>query len=82
MTRKNPRDAGANRKRPTDLELRVLVATARGSWMLAIAPGHGSRVYSQAFGRLKRMGLISHLGLVSESGTSTVTEARKEGRLK
>lgn len=78
--KRNQRDARANRTRPTTLELRVLVAVARGSWMLAIAPGHGSRSYAQAFNRLKRMGLVNYQGLITGSGTAAVIEARKEGR--
>lgn len=82
MTR-NPRDARAGRTRPTTLELRVLRAAARGDWVSAIAPGHTSRVYSQAYARLKRMGLIgAATEAVTPSGSAALAEARREGRLR
>lgn len=78
MTRKNSRDAGANRKRPTNLELRVLRAAAAGDWTRAMAPGHGTRIYSQAYARLKRMGLLGDSGMISILGAVALQESTKQ----
>lgn len=47
------------RKRLTTLEVRVLRAAAAGNVWDARAPGHGTRIYSQAIQRLKRMGCLA-----------------------
>lgn len=46
------------RKRLTTLEIRVLRAAKAGNVWDARAPGHGTRIYSQAIQRLKRMGCL------------------------
>ncbi len=55
------------RKRLTTLELRVLRAAKAGNVWEARAPGHGTRIYSQAIQRLRRMGCM-------EVDTEVVTE--------
>ena len=51
-------DSVLHRKRFTTLELRVLRATKLGNVWDARAPGHGTRIDSQAIQRLKRMGYL------------------------
>ena len=72
------------RKRLTTLELRVLRAAANGNVWDARAPGHGTRIYSQAIERLKRMGCIradfmvclrDFSCVVTEEGRKRIAEA-------